>query len=139
METVVQQVISYGTAARIVAAALEHAASQGWTVAAAVCDPSGALIAFGRADGTPAPVGDYAVDKAWTAATLGKSTEDFGRRMTSDPTLTAGLANRSRALAWQGGVPILCEGAVVGGVGVSGATGPEDEACAAAALRAVGG
>ncbi len=134
MKTFAQPTVSYESAKALVERALAHAAANGWTVAAAVCDPGGALVAFGRIDGTPAPVCDYAIDKAWTAATLGKSTAAFGERMTSRPTLTAGLSNRPRACAWDGGLPIVAEGAVVGGVGVSGALGPDDVACAEAAL-----
>ncbi len=136
MEIVTRPAVAYAAAARIVAAALAEAERRGLTVAAAVCDPQGVLLAFGRHDAAPGPVGDYAIDKAWTAATLGKSTAEFGARMTSEPALTAGLANRPRALAWEGGVPIRADGAVIGGVGVSGATGPDDGACADAGLRA---
>ena len=139
IETVLVPTLCYATAARLVAAALAHAEAQGWRVAAAVCDASGTLLAFGRMDGVPAPVADYAIDKAWTSATHHRSTEGFGARMLSDPALALGLGNRPRALAWQGGVPVLAEGQVVGGLGVSGAAGPEDAACAVAALAACGG
>ena len=132
-------VITHAAAQQAIEAALAHAAQNGWKVAAAVCDSSGALIAFGRLDGTPAPVGDFAIDKAYTAATLRTSTRAFGERMASRPVLSLGLANRARVLAWEGGLPIEIGGSVVGGIGVSGAAGEEDEACAAAAIRAVTG
>ncbi len=130
-------VITYASAQRAIEAALTHANESGWKVAAAVCDPSGALIAFARLDGTPAPVGDFAIDKAYTAATLRSSTRAFGERMASRPLLSLGLTNRARVLAWEGGLPIEIDGSVVGGIGVSGAAGDEDETCAAAAIRAV--
>ena len=136
IETRTQRLVAYDSAARMVAAALEHAAAHGWRISVAICEPGGGLLAFGRADGCPEPIGGYAIDKAWTAATHGKSTSAFGERMVSDPRLTAGLANRPRACAWDGGLPIEVGGEVVGGIGVSGATGPEDIACAAAAIAA---
>lgn len=135
--TRIVSLITYAAAQRAVESALAHAAKSGWKVAAAVCDPSGALVAFGRLDGTPAPVGDFAIDKAYTAATLRNSTRAFGERMASRPLLSLGLANRPRMLAWEGGLPIEIDGSVVGGIGVSGAAGEEDEACAAVAIRAV--
>ena len=130
-------VITLTAAERAVAAALAHARANGWTVAVAVADPFGGLVAFGRLDGTPHPVADYAVDKAYTAATLRKSTRAFGERMAGSPTLSLGLANRARVLAWEGGLPIEHSGAVIGGIGVSGAAGAEDEACAGAAIAAL--
>lgn len=126
--------ISLQSARALVDGALAHAVANGWTVAAAVCDPGGALVAFGRMDGTPAPVCEYAIDKAWTAATHRRTTRAFGERMTSHPALSLGLSNRPRASAWDGGLPIEVGGAVVGGIGVSGAEGPDDIACAEAAL-----
>ena len=130
--------ISYTAAARLVEAALAHAADNGWRVAAVVVDPSGHPVALGRMDGVPAPVVDYASDKAYTAGTLGKSSHAFGQRMTSAPDLTLGAANRPRVCAWQGGVAILEDGTLIGGLGVSGATGPEDEECAARAVEGLG-
>ncbi|HMN86431.1 MAG TPA: heme-binding protein [Bauldia sp.] len=129
------QTITLAAAERAVAAALAHARAQGWR--GAVADPSGGLVAFGRMDGTPLPVADIAIDKAYTAATLRRSTRAFGERMAGSPTLSLGLANRARVLAWEGGLPIEVDGTVVGGIGVSGAAGPEDEACAAAAIAAL--
>jgi glc operon protein GlcG len=46
-------VITHTAAQRAVEVALAHASDNRWKVAAAVCDTFGALIAFGRLDGTP--------------------------------------------------------------------------------------
>lgn len=135
--TIVRQVfiLTHAAAQDAVAAALGHALSKGWRVAAAVCDPAGGLVAFGRLDGTPQPIGDFAIDKAYTAGTLGRATRAFGERMVSNPMLAAGLGNRARLLVWPGGLPIEIDGSLVGGIGVSGAADHEDEECAAAAIR----
>ena len=131
-----RQIIAPGAAQEIVAAALDHARAEGWEIAAAVCDPSGYLVAFGRTDGVAAPIGDFALDKAYTAATLGKSTRSFGERMASSPTLSLCLSTRKRFIAWGGGLAILEDGVCIGGLGVSGAQEHEDIACAEAAIRA---
>ncbi|WGR62429.1 heme-binding protein (plasmid) [Paracoccus ferrooxidans] len=52
--------------------------------------------------------------------------------------MRAGLANRPRLITWEGGLPILHDGAIVGGIGVSGAQGQEDAECAQAALCRLG-
>ena len=119
------------------ARAFDHAARNGWRVAAVVLDPWGAVVASGRMDGVAAPILEIATDKAFTA-TLGKTTRGFYERMSSAPDLTLGLQNRPRLCAWEGGVPIRKGDALIGALGVSGAEGHEDVACAEFALREVG-
>lgn len=128
-----QPVMTYETAMKLVAGALAQATKNGWAVAAVAVDPWGAIIASGRMDGVPAPVHDFAADKAYTA-TLGKTSLAFAERMGSAKELELGLINRPHLCAWEGGVPVLIDGELVGALGVSGATGPEDAACAEAAL-----
>lgn len=137
MKSQTRRLIMPAVALEIVQTALAEARAQGWEIAAAVVDPFGGLVAFARTDGAAAPVGDFAQDKAWTAATLGKSSKDFGERMASSPTLSLGLSTRERLLAWGGGVSIMEGDQCIGGLGVSGAQDDEDIACAEAAIRAV--
>ncbi len=130
------EVIRYETAAALVAAALRHATEKGWSVASAVVDPWGAIVASGRMDGVAAPILEFAADKAYTA-TLGKPTSTFAERMASSAGLTLGLQTRPRLCAWDGGVPIRWNGKMIGAMGVSGAAGPEDVECAEAALASL--
>ena len=102
-----RQIITPETAAELVAAALDHAKTNGWEIAAAVVDSFGYLVAFGRTDDVAPPIGEFALDKAYTAGTLRKSTKAFGERMASDPTLSLGLNTRQRFIAWGGGVSIF--------------------------------
>jgi glc operon protein GlcG len=133
-----QQSISYAAASRLVVAAIAHAQSKGWRICVAICDASGLGVSTGRMDGVPPSVIDFATDKAFTAVMSGKSTHAFFERMSSSTELSMGLANRPRLITWEGGLPILEAGAVIGGIGVSGAAGHEDAACATAALAALG-
>ena len=130
--------VTPAAARQIVEAALAHAQDNGWEVAVAVTDPFGYLVAFGRTDNVAPPIGDFAMDKAYTAGTLRKSTRAFGDRMASSPTLSLGLSTRQRLIAWGGGVAIFEDGACIGGLGVSGAQDHEDIACAEAAIRSLG-
>ncbi len=129
--------ISQGAANAAVQEALAHAAENGWQVAAVVVDPSGHMVAAGRMDGTPAAVADFALDKARTAV-LGKTTRAFAERMLSAPALQLGLSNRPNLCAWDGGMPILEDGQLIGAIGVSGAAGPDDILCAEAGVRSIG-
>ena len=130
-------IISYASAARLRDADLDHAAANGWSVAVAVLDPWGALVTSARMDGVAPPILEFAVDKAYTA-TLGKTTRAFYERMSSSPHLTLGLQTRPRLCAWDGGLPIRDGGELIGAIGVSGAAGREDVACAEAALEKAG-
>lgn len=132
-----QHVLTYAAATALVAQAVSHAETRGWKIAVAVLDPSGHVLAAGRMDEVPAPVLEFATDKGFTA-TLGKSSLAFGERMGSMASLTLGLSTRDRLLAWEGGVPIRANGALIGAIGVSGAAGHEDAECAVAAIEAVG-
>lgn len=134
---ITRKFISYSSASTAVQAALDHAAQNGWYVAAIVVDPSGHMVAAGRMDGAPAAVADFAFDKARTAV-LGKSTRAFGERMLSNPELGLGLVNRPGLCAWDGGMPILENGVLIGAMGVSGAAGPDDILCVEAGLAAIG-
>ena len=45
---------------------------------------------------------------------------------------------RPRMVCFGGGLPIRHEGRVIGGIGVSGGSAEQDEACARAGLKALG-
>jgi uncharacterized protein GlcG (DUF336 family) len=130
--------VSSDTAQGLVDRAIARARQDGIAVAVAVVDVQGVLLAFRRMDGVAPPVVDFAADKAFTAATMKRTTAAFGERMGSAPSLTLGLSTRARLLSWGGGLPILKDGRCVGGIGVSGAKDHEDIACAAEALAAMG-
>lgn len=130
--------ISSAAARGLVDNCLSYAKKHGWEIAVAVVDPGGYLVAFGRTDHVTTPIGHFALDKAYTAGTLRKSTKDFGVRMASSPTLSLGLSNRERFIAWGGGAAIFEDGVCIGGLGVSGAQEHEDIACAEAAIMLAG-
>ena len=132
-----QPVLTYAAARDMVDAAIAHAETKGWRIAVAVLDPAGHVLASGRMDGVAPPILEFAADKAYTA-TLGKSSLKFGERMAELKSLELGLATRRRLLAWEGGLPVRAEGAIVGAIGVSGASGHEDAECALTAIRAQG-
>jgi uncharacterized protein GlcG (DUF336 family) len=130
--------LSCEAARQIVAAALEEAKRQGLTVAVCVVDAQGHTLASARMEAATPPILTFAEDKAYTAATMRRATAAYAERMASRPSLALGLSTRQRLLPWGGGLPVVHQGIVVGGVGVSGAQEPEDVACAEAGLRALG-
>lgn len=131
------KVVTYETASRLIEEAMAHAVKNNWRVAVAVLDPWGAVVGSGRMDSVSPAILEIASDKAYTAA-MGKTTKAFYERMSSSPDLTMGLQNRNRFCAWEGGLPLRLDGTLIGAIGVSGAAGPEDVACAEAAMTALG-
>jgi uncharacterized protein GlcG (DUF336 family) len=79
-----------------------------------------------------------AIDKAFTAATMKRSTHLLTERVKPESELF-GLnnTNNGRIIPFGGGLPVIVEGEVIGGVGASGGTVEEDIAVATAALEAL--
>lgn len=119
---------------RIAQAAIDYAMNHHLDITVAVVDLRGDLVAFRRTAGVIRPAVKFAIDKARTAATLRRSTYSFGQRMGSDPSLSSGLTAQPHLSTWQGGLPVIWHGEVIGAIGVSGAAAEEDEACARAAV-----
>lgn len=133
---VMSPILASATAMQLVLAAVDHAKAKGWKVAVSVVDPAGAPLASWRMDDVTPPIGEFATDKAFTAATMRRSTAAYFELMDASASLRLGLGNRDRLLVWGGGLPVVHEGRVVAGIGVSGAQDFEDIDCAETALRA---
>ncbi len=87
-----------------------------------------------RDDGTAHHVVELAERKAYTARIFRQTTREFVERIINNPR-SQGLKDTKGALASFGGVPIKVGDDTIGGVGVSGAPGGQnDEACAAAGI-----
>jgi glc operon protein GlcG len=74
---------------------------------------------------------DIAIGKARAAATFRRPTRVFMEAINKGAPATATLPG---VFASPGGLPIMVDGKVTGGVGVSGVTGDQDEQCSKAGL-----
>jgi glc operon protein GlcG len=131
--------ISLDAARRAVTACVERARELGVAVAIAVTDQGGNLKAFARMDGAPLLSSRIAQDKAWTAAAFGLPTHEWWERVKDEPPLLHGLVKVEGLIVFGGGVPLRVGGALVGGIGVSGATAEQDREIAEAGAAAVTG
>jgi uncharacterized protein GlcG (DUF336 family) len=123
-------------AAKAMAAAAERfALERGWTVAVAVVDAAGGLILFHCLEDTQPASQDVAVLKARTAARFHRATKALEDGVAGGRTA---LLTMPGIVAIEGGLPIRSEGKVVGAIGVSGMTSPQDGEVAAAGLAALG-
>lgn len=129
--------INREAAAALIEAALAAARQIGIEAAVVVTDATGSLRAFERTDGAPFLTAEVAIDKAWTACSFGFATHVWNDYVTSDPKV-APLAHRPRMVAVGGGYPIVENGKLIGGIGISGGNYQQDQEAAAAALRQLG-
>ncbi len=136
--SVAARTITAEAAAAAVQAAVAHAASLGIRVNAAVTDPAGVLTAFLRMPGAFVHSVEIAIDKAYTAAGFGFPTSQWMAAIGGDEALRLGLPQRPRLVVFGGGLPIREAGVLIGGIGVSGGSAEQDEACARAGLQALG-
>jgi len=119
----------------IVTAAEAQARRHGWIVSIAILDEGGHLLQFMRMDGSTPSNAMNALEKGRTAAISRRSTGVWEERVAAGRVSTL---NMPGILPVQGGLPIMVDGACLGGIGVSGVTSQEDETIAAAGIAALG-
>ncbi len=105
-------------------------------VAVAICGPEGELISFLRMDGASPAASVIAQSKAHTAARDRKSTREMGEFMIEKNREQAFWGD-AKITGFGGGLPILHDGKVIGGIGVSGLSESEDERIAGIAIQSV--
>jgi glc operon protein GlcG len=137
-DVVTTTTVSLAAAERAVRAAVERATELGVAVVVAVADAAGELKAYARMDGAPLLSVRIAQDKAWTAAAFGLPTDAWWNLVKDEPPLLHGIVKTDRLIIFGGGLPLVVEGRVVGGIGVSGGSAEQDRAIAAAGAAVVG-
>lgn len=134
-----QSVVHWEAAQAAVLGAVRKADELGIRVNAAVVDSGGNLAAFLRMPGAFLHSIKIAIDNAYTAAGFGVATAALGDGLQShSQALREGLPRRPRLAAFGGGLPLRVDGALLGGIGVSGGSEDQDELCARAGLAAIG-
>ena len=133
---VMQKNLSLAMAKTIAEATIAECQSKGLNTSAAVVDRSGQLMVVLRSEGASIQTVEMARRKAYTAKMFRLPTSEFQRRTASDPTL---LPQRDVAdiLALGGGMPLQIGNDFIGGVGSSGSSQEQDEACAKAGVAKV--
>ena len=125
------------TALRAAQAALKKCRDDGFQVAVAVVDRSGVAQVVIRDRFAGPHTVRMAVDKAWTAVSFRTSTTELAQA-TQPGSAQSGIRHRPRVAAVAGGLMIEGGGALVGGIGVSGAPGGDrDDLCARAGISAI--
>lgn len=132
---VTQKILSLGVAKTIAEATLGECRAKGFHTSAAVVDRAGQLLVLLRDEQATATTAEMARRKAFTARVFRSTTLEFQKR-TMDPAFAA-QRNVPDILALGGGVPILAGKEIIGGVGSSGSSQEQDDACAKAGVAKV--
>src|SRR3954470_19514679 len=98
-----------------------------------VVDSGGHLLAFLRMDGAFVLSIETSLRKAMTAASYGEPTGNLREGID----LKLAIATEGKRINLPGGLPVIVDGQVIGGIGVGSGTGEQDRQVAAAALRAL--
>jgi glc operon protein GlcG len=115
----------------ITLAAEQKATANGWAMVVAVLDDGGNLIDLERMDGSPMGSIEVAQKKARTAVRFKAPSKDFADGMSKGNSALLALD----VLPFEGGIPIVANGQVIGAIGVSGGTAEQDGQAAAAGIN----
>jgi uncharacterized protein GlcG (DUF336 family) len=132
------QVLKPEVALQMAEAAMEACRAEGYQVGVTVVDRFGVPQVFVRDRFAGLHVYEVSRRKAWTAVSFRTNTSDLDRA-TNPGEISQGIRAVSEALPLGGGLMVETgAGDLVGGIGVSGAPGPDiDDVCAQAGLDAV--
>jgi uncharacterized protein GlcG (DUF336 family) len=132
------QVLKPEVALQMAEAAMKACRAEGYQVGVTVVDRFGVPQVFVRDRFAGLHVYEVSRRKAWTAVSFRTNTTDLDRA-TNPGEISQGIRAVSEALPLGGGLMVETgAGDLVGGIGVSGAPGPDiDDVCAQAGLDAV--
>jgi len=126
--------LDHETVLTVMTQCLEWAEERDLSLSIAVVDAAGEMRGFVTMDGALLATRDIARRKAYTSAAVNAPTEDA-----SWLAQLPGVLEGGDYVPLRGGVPIRAEdGALIGGMGVSGAPSEVDQQCAVAAVEAAG-
>ena len=123
-------------AKKAMAAAEAEARKNSWRVAIAITDTAGNLVMYQRLDDTQTGSVQIAIDKAVSSAMYRRPTKAFQDELTrgTDGLRVLTFPKSSHA---DGGVPIVADGKIIGGIGASGVLGSQDAQVAKAGADAL--
>jgi glc operon protein GlcG len=116
-------VLGLFAAKQIAAAAEAEAGRNNWKVSIAVVDEAGRLLYFLRMDETTNASVDIAISKAQHAANYQRDSGFHQKLLENGNNVVLALP---ASIPIEGGLRLLVDGKVIGGIGVSGAQAPED-------------
>jgi len=130
-----KKVLTLAAARKVMAAAEADAAKSNLAMAIAIVDDGGHLLLFEKMDETQAGSVDIAIRKARSAFLFKRPTKVFEDAVAGGRNVVLALDG---VMPIEGGLPLVVGGKVVGAIGCSGGTAPQDGVVAAAGAAALG-
>ena len=127
--------ISVEQAKKAMAAAEAEARKNNWQVVISIVDTGGHQVMLQRLEAQNASV-DIAIGKARTAVNFRRPTKALEDSLAANGSALRILAVPG-VMPLQGGLPIIIDGKIVGGIGVSGVLATQDEVVAKAGIDAI--
>ncbi len=138
--------IPYGTpitldqAQTVITAAMAEARKHNWKMSISVADPAGFLVAHATMDGTQYGSTEVSQAKARTSALYRRPSGVFQTAVNTGGAPSAlSILMLTRAVASEGGFPIVVDGKLIGAIGASGGIFTQDAVVAKAGLAALAG
>jgi glc operon protein GlcG len=127
--------LTHDGAMRLLNAAIAKAKDMGVPQCISIVDAGGHLLALTRMDGAFAMSIETSLKKAMTAASYGEPTGNI----LAGVDIKLAIATEGKRINLPGGLPIIVDGHLIGGIGVGSGTGEEDRQVASAALTTLKG
>ena len=127
--------LTQSLALKILEAVTNKAKEFGIKINAAIVDEGANLKAFIRMDEAALLSSEIAQNKAYTAAAFGKPTHEWYPMIKDEPALLTGIVHTDKLVVFGGGIPLIYNRIIVGGIGVSGGSTIEDVQCAEAGAK----
>lgn len=127
--------ISIDQAKKAMVAAEAEARKNNWQVVISIVDTGGHLVMLQRLEAQNASV-DIATGKARTAVNFRRPTAALENSLAANGSALRILAVPG-VMPLQGGLPIVVDGKIIGGIGVSGVLATQDEMVAKAGIDAI--
>ena len=134
-----QEPMAYGPAItleqakKVMAGAEAEAQKNNWPVVIAIVDTGGNLVMLQRLDNAQFGSVEVARQKAWSAAAFRRPTKVFQDAIAGGGA-NLRLLSLEGASPLEGGIPVVVEGQIIGGIGVSGVMSEQDARIAQAGI-----
>jgi uncharacterized protein GlcG (DUF336 family) len=135
-QLLVHKDLTVAIAKTIVETSIESCKARGWSVSAVVVDRAGETLVAMRGDNASPHTMENARRKAYTARTFRQTTAEYAKKYVEHNPVVMQQVTLPGVIAIPGGVPIKVGEDVIGGVGLSGSPG-KDEECVQAGLDKV--
>jgi uncharacterized protein GlcG (DUF336 family) len=129
------QSITVETARKVAATAAAEGKKNGWNISVAIVDTAGDLVYFERMDNAQVASTIVSQEKARTAVRFKRPSKAFEDALVGGRQAILSLPG---VTPLEGGIPLLIDGKIVGAIGVSGGTSPQDGVCAQAGADTLG-